>query len=106
MKPTHLGDAHDLAKKDILKTLKAGLKERIYVIAMFTHVFDEEQLAFYKHLTCADEIKTEKFEHGTREAYFQIYLSMGLESSSLTPIPELEINPKREKEESAFVLMR
>jgi hypothetical protein len=22
-------------------------------------------------LTCADEIKTEKFEHGTREAYFQ-----------------------------------
>ena len=71
MNTRHLGDANDLAKKDILKTLKAGLNEKIYAIPMFTDVFNEEQVAFYKHITSADDIKTEKFEHGKRKEYFK-----------------------------------
>jgi len=69
MNTRHLGDANDLAKKDILKTLKAGLNEKIYAIPMFTDVFNEEQLAFYKFITHADEIKTKKFEHSKRKEY-------------------------------------
>ncbi len=71
MNTHHLGDAHDLTKKDILKTLKAGLNEKIYAIPMFTDVFNEKQVAFYKHITSADNIKTKKFEHGKRKEYFQ-----------------------------------
>ncbi len=71
MNTRHLGDANDLAKKDILKTLKAGRNEKIYAIPMFTDAFNEEQMAFYKHITSADKIKTEKFENGKRKEYFQ-----------------------------------
>ncbi len=77
MNTHHLSDAHDLAKKDILKTLKAGLHEKVYAIPMFTDVPDEAQLAFYKHVTNADEIKTEKFEHAKRKEYFQNLTSEG-----------------------------
>jgi hypothetical protein len=69
MNTRHLGDANDLAKKDILKTLKTGLSEKIYVVPMFSDVFNEEQLAFYKFITHADEIKTKKFEHSKRKEY-------------------------------------
>jgi hypothetical protein len=84
MNTRHLGDANDLAKKDILKTLKTGLSEKIYVVPMFSDVFNEEQLAFYKFITHADEIKTKKFEHSKRKEYLAQLPNEHSASSSLT----------------------
>ncbi len=71
MNTRHLGDANDLAKKDILKTLKAELKKEVYVLPMFTDEFNEVQLSFYINWTSADGINNVVIGPNTRENYFR-----------------------------------